>query len=227
MPFNRVNNVKATSVWLAVLQSKAKEEAAQRASAAAGNQQELGKNEAGTPTSSVDRKQKQFNRYLKAIVNPELSSCWIPGILIVPIPEAGWFLGYVDVAFWAIGLYVIGSLFYVIDSFYLWYRINPSYTDDSLNPAVYLNTISALMFVINALVCFLDWYLQVQQLSAMNLFIDEELTGGLHITDIPTRITWFYFFNNFFFLGAAVIYLIQGIWAEDPNTDLQGCSGNL
>jgi hypothetical protein len=224
MPFNRVNNLKSTSFFLAILQSMKKEEDEEGKVKQAGEEETaLTKEE----KEKEDEKMKKYNRYLKQIVAPEVSSCWIPGLLLVPIPEAGWFLGYVDIAFFACFLYVIGSVFYVVDSFYLWVRFNPDYTDDAYNPAIYLNTISAAVFVINALVCFLDWYLQVQQLSAMNMFVDEELTAGLHISDIPMRITWYYFLNNFFFLGAAVIYLIQGMWWEDSNTDLQDCSDRL
>lgn len=214
MPFNRVNNIKATSFWLALLQSEAKKEADRQSSIALGHPPE-------------QNEEKKMNRYIKALIDPQQPYCWVPGILVVPIPEAGFFLGYVDVAFWATFLYVVGSIIYVADCFYLWVRFNPDYTDDANNPAIYLNTFAAAMFVFNALVCFLDWYLQVQQLSAMNMFIDEELTGGLHVSDIPMTITWYYFFNNLFFLGAAVIFLIQGIWAEDISTDLEDCVGHL
>lgn len=216
MPFNRINNVKATSVWLAMLQTYADEE------------DNLSSTESDkSPLTEEQLKERRLKKYLKAIEKHHISTCWIPGILVVPIPEAGWFLGYVDVAFWATMLYVIGSVFYVVDSFYLWYRVNPAYTDDANNPAIYLNTLSAVTFVLNALVCFLDWYLQVRQLSAMNYIVDEDLTGGLHVSDIPTKITLYYFLNNFFFLGAAVIFMIQSIWWENPNADLQNCSPSL
>jgi hypothetical protein len=214
MPFNRVNNVKATSMWLALLQSTVAEEEASEE-----EQKEI------TPEEAERR--KRIKGYLKTISNPKAMKWWIPGLLVVPIPEAGWFLGYVDVAFWATFLYVVGSVFYVVDSFYLWVRYNPAYSDDALSPGVYLNTAAAAIFVINALVCFLDWYLQIQQLSAMNFFVEEELTGGLHVTDVPTKLTWYYFLNNFFFLAAAVIYLVQGMWMEDESTDLQGCAAKL
>lgn len=43
---------------------------------------------------------------------------FIPGLMLIPIPEAGCIAGYVDIAFHAVILYVLGSLVYVIDSFY-------------------------------------------------------------------------------------------------------------
>jgi len=215
MPFNRINNVKATSLWLAILQRAENEERESKARASE-----------GLVSKEITEKQRKYYNVLRALTYAR-DSCWIPGINIVPIPEAGWFLGYVDVAFWATFLYLFGSILYVVDSFYLWVRVNPDYTDDAWNPAIYLNTMAGAMFVLNALVCFLDWYLQVRQLSAMNYFIDEDITGGLHISDIPTKITWYYFLNNFFFLGAAIIYLMQALWAENANLDLEHCADKL
>ena len=44
---------------------------------------------------------------------------YYPGLNLVPIPEAGMF-GHFDVAFQAVFLYLVGSIFYVLDSFYIW-----------------------------------------------------------------------------------------------------------
>lgn len=196
MPFNRVNDLKALSNLILLLSATADK-------------------------SSEEESLKSPKRLLG---KQDQSTFWIPGLLIIPFPEAGWLLGYIDVAYWACFLYVLGSLFYVVDSFYMWGTVYPEYTDDSFNPAIYWNTIAVVTFVVNALVCFLDWYLQVKQLSTMNIIAEEDITIPLQLSDIPNAITWHYFFNNLFFLGAAVVYLIQAIWMENPNSDLYNCS---
>lgn len=152
---------------------------------------------------------------------------YYPGLMLIPIPEAGFFLGHIDMAWWAVFLYLVGSFIYVVDSYYIWLVTNPNYSDDAANPAIYLNTLAALLFVINAIVCIADWWLQFQQLSAMNLLFDESLTGGVHISDIPQMMSVYYFYNNLFFLGAAVVYMIQAIWMENAATDLLDCNVNL
>jgi hypothetical protein len=198
MPFNRVNNAKAISYWLLILKEW--------------NSEENAKNEKDEKKSPP--------------LQSPVGTWYIPGLMLIPIPQAG-ILGYIDVAYWAVFLYVLGSIAYVIDSFFLWPRVYAEYSDDPANPAVYVNLLAALLFVINALVCHLDWYLQRQQLSAMNIIADDNITGGFELTSISYTITWYYFFNNFFFLGAAVVYMIQGIWAENYSWDLFGCSNGL
>lgn len=152
---------------------------------------------------------------------------WFPGLMVVPLPQAGFILGYLDIGYWAAFFYVWGSVMYIIDSCFIWPTVYPNYTDDAADPGVYLNTMSAGLFVINALLCFLDWHLQRKQLSAMNMILDDSISGGYQLEAINNRISWYYFFNNFFFLGAAVIYLIQSIWAEDLEWDLEHCSTSL
>ncbi len=61
------------------------------------------------------------------------------------------------------------------------------------------------------------------QIGAMNLMVSEQNTGGLVLSEIPHKISLYYFYNNFFFLGAAVVYLIQSIWFENPGSDLLSC----
>jgi len=134
----------------------------------------------------------------------KISTVYISGMMLTHIPQAGGCLGYVDIAFWAVFLYLLGSIVYTIDSFYLWPALYPAYSDDSLNPSNVLNTLAAALFVINAIVCILDWWLQIKQLSIMNLLVDESMTGGLQVSEIP-KISMFYFRNNFFFMGAAVV----------------------
>lgn len=198
MPLNRVHNVKAMLHWLLLL-----------------NQND---------SENDDAKVDQFSA--KLVSYPSVPK-YCPGFMLIPMPEAGPFFGYVDIGFWAAFLYVLGSLFYFIDSFLLWQVFYPEYNDDPANPAVYFNTMAASVFVLNAVVCILDWWVQLKQMGAMNLIIDEKKKGGLLLSEIPRPISVYYFYNNFFFLGAATVYLIQSIWWEDPSTDLLNCSVGL
>eukprot|EP01034_Spumella_vulgaris_P026088 gene26088-32618_t len=62
------------------------------------------------------------------------------------------------------------------------------------------------------------------QIGAMNLMVSESNTGGLVLSEVPQKISVYYFYNNFFFLGATIVYLIQAIWFEDYSTDLLDCT---
>jgi hypothetical protein len=106
----------------------------------------------------------------------------------------------------------------------LWPYFYPASTDDPIDPGVYLNTAAAGLFVVNALLCFLDWYMQREQLSVMNMIVDENITGGFQLQSISTKITWYYFFNNIFFLAAALVFLIQAFWWENSALDIYHCS---
>ena len=160
-------------------------------------------------------------------IETSVSEWWCPGMMVVPLPQAGWLLGYWDMGFWAALFYVLGSVVYVIDSFYLWPYFYPESTDDPADPGVYLNSIAAILFVINALLCILAWYMQREQLSVMNMIIDDSITGGFQFQSVSAKITWYYFFNNFFFLGATVVFLIQAIWMENYDLDIYNCSDGL
>jgi hypothetical protein len=152
---------------------------------------------------------------------------YIPGLMLIPIPEAGFWFGYIDWAFMAVFGYVLGSIAYVVDSFYLWGLTYYDYSDDANNPQNYWNSMAAVLFVANALVCILDWWLQERHLSLCNMFVEPATTGGLKVEEIPIKQATYYFWNNFFFLGAAVIFLIQCIWMENIKTDLLGCTSSL
>jgi hypothetical protein len=234
MPLNRVNNAKAIAFWLLVLDASNKKEEEEKAQ---------------VRTLDVS------NLYKETIFR-----FWFPGLMVVPLPEAGWILGYIDAGYWAVFFYILGSLFYVIDSFYLWPRVNPAWGDDyyydsgnftsnstsnstdyyystddsddymwtATHPAVYLNLISAVLFVVDALICLIDWRMQVRQLSVMNMTVDEKLTGGgIQIETINSRMTNYYLINNIFFLLAAVLYMIQGMWGINADTDLTDCRYSL
>ena len=151
---------------------------------------------------------------------------YVPGLMLIPIPQACWIAGYIDMAFWAVFLYVIGSVAYVVDSFYLWSLTYNNVGDDSMNPGNVWNTLGALFFVVNALVCFWDWWLQEGQLSATNAAANSK-SGDVVLEEIPHKMSVYYFYNNLFFLGAAVVYMIQAIWLENINTDIYNCSLGL
>jgi hypothetical protein len=219
MPFNRITLGKSFVAWLAVLQSKDQQakvksftnvEKTETVDLLLPRTRSVSENE----DEDIKAERRPFRKPLKF---------WFPGLLLIPIPEAGWFLGYVDIAYWAVMTYVIGSVTYLIDSFYLWPRFYPDYTDDAANPAIYWNTVSAALFVFNALTCILDWYLQKKQLSFMNMTIEDEMMGIVEFSDISSKITRYYFMNNLFFLAAALVFLIQGIWMEDIRTDATHC----
>jgi hypothetical protein len=99
---------------------------------------------------------------------------WVPGLLVIPIPSAGYLLGYLDYSFWACICYLFGSILYLIDAFLVWKWYNPSYSDDANNPALYLNSYAAGIFVLNAILCFIDWYIQLQYIREISGGNDEE-----------------------------------------------------
>lgn len=130
-------------------------------------------------------------------------------------------LGYVHVAFWAVFLYLLGSIVYLIDSALLWPLLNPSYSDDYQNPAIYLNTVGAAIFVLDAIICFMDWHLQIRQIKQAEKFAKGELLSA--IAGISYSTSWLYFYNNVFFLAAAMIFMIQAIWYRAIAEDLLRC----
>lgn len=125
------------------------------------------------------------------------------------------------IAFCSVFLYVVGSVIYLADSFLLWPRFNPDYSDDGGNPAIYLNTFGAIIFVVDASACFLDWHVQVQQIR-----IAEKIAKGetlAEIAGISQTTSWLYFYNNIFFLAAAMIYLVQALWYRELALNLTLC----
>ena len=90
-------------------------------------------------------------------------------------------------------------------------------------PGPVLNLVAAVVFVVNALFCILDWWLQRKNLSIMNMDLSKDKSAVV-LNDIPFRMNIYYFINNLFFLAAAVIYTIQGIWLVNPSTDIYNCN---
>lgn len=82
---------------------------------------------------------------------------FIPGMLLFPIPKAGPILGRIDVAFWAEASFVLGSILYLIDSFYLWHLFRLEKNDDAMTPGAIFNTAACAVFILNGIWCFVDW----------------------------------------------------------------------
>ena len=108
MPFNRVNTQRVATVWLQIMRTK----------------EPL--SDSVTPNDQPETSEKKMKL-----------PTYIPGLNLVPIPEAGIF-GKFDVAFQAVFLYVLGSIFYVADSFYIWPRLQLQPDDDSPSSCKFL-----------------------------------------------------------------------------------------
>lgn len=216
MPLNRATDIKSLVTWLLViLKTKEREKALNRLTDAE-----------QTNNALYDQSIVSSNAKVKPLSVPLEVPVYVPGLLLVPIPEAGPIFGYIDMAFWAAFLYFFGSVVYMIDSFYVWGATYEEMGDDALNPGNYLNTLAAVLFVANALFCIVDWWLQYKQLSALNLSADE-LTGGLLLEEVPIRQSIYYFFNNLFFMAAAVVYMVESIWMENVSLDHYNCLDGL
>ncbi len=137
---------------------------------------------------------------------------YIPGITILPIPEAGLLFSWFDVGLWAHILYMIGSLAYLADSIYLCIVSNPGYADDFSNPAVYLNIFATATFLLDSVFYFFDWYLQLYEMGATSLYVDDRMPNKVFFARIPNILSGYYFYNNLFFMAAAILYLMQAVW---------------
>lgn len=141
---------------------------------------------------------------------------YVPGFNLVYIPAAGRLFSLIDIGFLAVAVYFIGSILYLADSIYICYlSFDLTDVDDMRNPVVYLNTWAAIVFVINAILCFIDWWLQVKQIASMNMYIDTSIPNKMFFTRIPSYLSACYFYNNVFFMSAALVYVIQGLYPGD------------
>jgi hypothetical protein len=148
---------------------------------------------------------------------------YLPGFNLIKIPND--MFCNIDLAFHSVFLYVVGSVVYVVNSFYLWSWLNSAESDDAANPAVYLNTVASGIFIINAFICILDWWTQLKQLSLSCIETNNlDLTAGLEFEEMPYKQSLLYFWNNFFFLGAAVVFMIQSFSYESSDYDINDCS---
>lgn len=138
---------------------------------------------------------------------------YVPGFNLVYIPAAGRIFGSLDVGFIAVTVYFIGSILYLADSIDICYlSYNQNAVDDMTNPVVFLNTWAAIVFVLNALLCFIDWWLQIKQIAPMNMYVDVSIPNKVFFTRIPNYLSACYFYNNVFFMAAALVYVVQGLY---------------
>lgn len=226
MPFNRIGVLKAVATWLSVVQWKEQNKKRLHYKPGEGIEDYQASLLEGDQYAEKRKPEKEDISKIR-IPDRKPLKYWVPGLLIVPIPEAGPILGYIDISYLAVLSYIIGSVFYVLAGLYEWAAVNPSYSDDANDPGIYLNTIAAGLFVVNALICFIDWYYQRKQLTLMNMNIDDEILGSIQIGEINERVQLYYFLNNLFFMAAAMVFLIQGIWYEDKATDTTHCVPHL
>lgn len=218
MPFNPIYNLKAANIWLQQQQSR-------------NDTQPIARSRSRSSDNTVSNeasKSSPISKPTQSIANPRpetsvctLLCCFVSFFTDRIFGKQQSPIGYVHVAFWAVFLYVLGSIVYVVDSVLLWPVFNPSYTDDFMNPAIYLNLVGASIFVFDALVCFVDWNLQIQQIKKAEKLAKGELLTA--IAGISHSTSWLYFYNNIFFLAAAMIYLIQAIWYRAIAEDLLRC----
>lgn len=98
--------------------------------------------------------------------------------------------------------------------------------DDGAQPSNYFNLLAALAFVVNALLCLWDGYLQYHGAAPLNLDYDSQ-SKDLVITELPLQQQLSMLASNIFFLVAAVSYVITGLWWEDPSLPGAGCYTDL
>ena len=155
---------------------------------------------------------------------------YIPGLHLFPKADHG-FWGHIDVAFWAAFMYPLSSFFYILSSPR---TIFPEKDDDdtpvnSTKAIVICNLIAATLLLIDALICFVDWEIMRNAgHSAHNTSVtiaENQISLTTHGT--TSKLERNYFINNTFFLAAATIYFIQGIWMENYHTDLERCNPDL
>lgn len=200
MPFNRVNTHRVALDWLKVFRGSHVGETEE------GNEEINAKDSEGVPL------------HLKYVPK------YIPGLLLIPHPEDGPILGYLDISFLACAVYIIGSIIYLVDSVFLWKRVSNRWdeNDDGLTPGNYLNLAASCLFVCNAMLCFLDGYLQGRQRSSMNWeYCNND--HDIHVVPISSKELFINFMNNIFFLFASLLYVLLGLWWLDPNTDTGDC----
>ena len=156
---------------------------------------------------------------------------YFPGFLMFPDPSVGPISGYIDIAFWATFMYPFSSLVYVIGA---GFSLDTRLVDDDgahpslTHPPIALNLLGAILLLFDALLCFWDWHLQRTQgaLTLLNSDVQVMQQEIILVSELPKKVSNYYFINNIFFLFAAIIYLAQAIWMEDYRSDLTDCANN-
>jgi len=91
------------------------------------------------------------------------------------------------------------------------------------HPDIAFNMLGSLVLFVDALVCFVDWHLQRTRgaLTVLNSSVEIINKDLLLVSELSETLSNCYFINNTFFLAAAIIYMIQGEYAEIiPTTKL-------
>jgi hypothetical protein len=176
---------------------------------------------------------------------------YIPGLLMFPDPSAGIIIGYIDIGFWAVFLYPFSSIVYCLSS---GFSLDPSLLSDDVASTVndtyyysstiddyfinddnisnvlsnYLNLVAAVILLFDSWLGMYDWHLQRTYPSLsfrdLDVKVNDSHSDLIIITELSDNDSIYYFLNNLFFFGAAIIYVIQAMWIIDVRrTDLLNC----
>ena len=184
-------------------------------------------------TRDVEEWKKAYEKMISASIDKTISPekfvpKYIPGVKLFTDPSKGLILGYIDWSWWAVFLYPVSSLVYVIASSI---PLDPSYIgeDDevvnSTDGSVVCNLLAAIILVIDSLIVMLELYLigkfgdtvSSTSISVENndIIVEQEAISKRSLRN--------YELNNLFFMLGAVFYLIQGIWMINYKVDTTGC----
>lgn len=205
---------------------------------------------------------------------------WVPGFVFLgPLPGQPWWLFNLDAAYHANMLYIVGSIIYVAQALYYEQSFHLSPFDDDYNPqnpSNYLNLVGAALFMANALVAMLDWWLSKRSASIFNavvLPLALPARGGplpeadrnsssisdkispptrasftvpvrgesppdvdiippptfihIELEEMNKRVLDLYFWNNIFFLLAAITFQMDGTWQYNSRLDGLNCMGGI
>jgi hypothetical protein len=210
MPFNGIQPEKVTLMFLQLLKIKRKEEE---------DTVSFLETQKNTLTEDSRISELSVNLTKTRKIN------YTPGLLLIANPQAGYIFGSIDFAFLAALTYVIGSLCYIVSSILNWSENSYGYSADSI-----FNLLAALFFIINVIFCFIDWYIQRKQIKTFckqdakynkdGVLIAADGTVVLDDTEISwsssLKVNMLYFWNNVYFLFAAIVYTFQGIALLNP-----------
>ena len=158
---------------------------------------------------------------LKSTENSSKLTTFYPGLQLIPGPETMGCFRWIDFSFWATFLYVLGSIFYVASCI-----ASPIYMGDDSNSAdsPKLSLTASILFLLNAIVSFIDWYFQFRIMSMMNVSITNK--GNSEIDDPalfmlrPSKmLSMLYLLNNICFLVSSILYVIIDLWSNHPELD--------
>jgi hypothetical protein len=224
MPFNPVYNLKVANIWLQAESEVSRTQSPDSVSSSSSEARVQNTN--NTNLNVLSTYTYNSSSYLCSFTSCLLSHIFCTQYDAVHCKKSrNAQAGFIYVAFWSVFLYVLGSIVYLIDSLLLWPRYNPNFSDDYNNPAIYLNTVGAAIFVLDAIVCFIDWYLQSQQIAYAEKIAKVDLLTS--IVGISPSTSWLYFFNNIFFMAAALICMIQAVWYRAIAEDLVRCERTM